>query len=181
MIEYEVPVRIEFIKSGIVRRNTQCPIARSILNTVPDAVFVRVDRRFISLSLASNDMRITYTTPKNAVKFIEAFDAGLNPRPFTLKLLTSDFRSMSPRNLGTLAKAQRNYRRDRTINDLAAEKHISKEEAADLIKSGKESIRVWDSNGEVIRKPKREKKFHPSRVVKPNSLREVSAERYESQ
>ena len=178
VVEYEIPVRTRYIAEGKLRRSTQCAIARAIIDSVPDAVFVRVDRKLISLSLASNDMRITYSTPPNAAKFIEQYDAGLNPRPFVLKLKTSDFRSMNPRRLGSLATAQRNYRRERTINDLAAERKISRGAAAELVESGQESVRVWDSNGVPISKPGRPKRSHPSREpVKPNSLRELMAER----
>jgi hypothetical protein len=68
------------------RDTRHCMISDAVQRTVPGALFVDSDIRFIRFSLESTQRRYFYETPQRAAKALLDFDAGRPVKPFTFVL-----------------------------------------------------------------------------------------------
>lgn len=176
--DYKVSVLKRDIDSAVAGNATQCAIAHAIINAFPNVSHVRVTKEFISMSFTDSDLRLTFHTPLEAKKFITAFDNKRHPQPFVLELHKTDFCSMKPRRMQQREDLEHRARVNRTIREVAWERGISKDDAAIIVNSGEEPVRVFDDTGWVENPWRAPKKRAPQDKIQ-RSKRETVAEAYE--
>lgn len=85
MNAYTVNVTQHDIDTGVSGDCGNCPAARAIYRDVPDVESCEVDTDKVHIRLVMGNW-LSFTTPDALAKFVEAFDAGKKPAPFSFEL-----------------------------------------------------------------------------------------------
>lgn len=103
----------EDIDFGIAQDSASCAIAHAIYRTYPDAMRVRVNRKNISWSDESTDVRYIYPTPPQAdTNIIQPFDLHEPVKPRRITLTGGQFRSVDHHNTRESRIAARELKRE---------------------------------------------------------------------
>lgn len=131
-LSYRVSVTQEDIDASRMGDSYNCVVVRAIARHIPAAKSIRVDDRDIRFTLG--DLRLTYAAPWRVQGYLQAFDGGEPPVPFTFGLRDPIVRQVQRRTAaGTaLAVARQKVKRARTPATRAkAEAQLAQVEAAE--------------------------------------------------
>lgn len=113
LVHVRVNITQEHIDQALRGHEKYCAIANAICDSDDDISGVNAKADYIEVARHSTERVTKYRTPKRARDFIIEFDAGLDPKPFTLVLTENDFVSERPRQMRQAQKrketAQRRY------------------------------------------------------------------------
>lgn len=96
---------ISIAKRGIT---TRCAVAAAIMNRVPAARYIRVNKKTISYLDTDRQMRYTFRTPPTVRSFIERWDREEQVAPIGFALTENDLISFRPpKQASTRARVNR--------------------------------------------------------------------------
>lgn len=112
----KVNVTREMVGYALQQSNSNCAIALALKDADPDITYPRVTQTTISYTDKRTGQRYTFKTPEKMAKWIDDFDHGKAPRPFTFEVNPEEADRVKPIRRGqpsVLARAaqKRNERK----------------------------------------------------------------------
>jgi hypothetical protein len=82
----KVTVTREMVGYALQQTNSNCAIALALKDANPDFIYPRITQESISVTDIREGKRYTFHTPDKMAKWIDKFDRGESPSPFSFEL-----------------------------------------------------------------------------------------------